>query len=505
MNIQKTDKEVLTKEDILNNIETYIRVEVPTLDNLWAYYTGHNVSILKRKKVDANNPDNKIVVSYGRKIVNTCVGYGARPRYISLRPNTEQDASLENDSDASAETIKESLTKEEAYVKELQKTYNLNNEHIKTSRGFRNSCIFGMSYEVLYIDGMIDTESTSVKAEPKFFVADPREIILLYDYSPEPKPKMGIRFYRITDDTKKVEVYYADRVEFYTMTRSSNDMSQWILTPDIIKPMAVNFYGAVPIVPYYFGDEMMGVIRTVLGLIDALDVLYSDSMNEFDRFAFAYLIMKKFGLTDPVKMKTPGVFSNALANLKRSRIFEHVPADADIKFLTKDIPTGFIQFMKDALREQIHVQSHVPDFTSDKMAGASGRAIKRLLFDFENLISSTDADFDVGLIERIRLITIVYARTGKPIGTPDDFTIVHKRNLPDDTLENAQVANQLKTAGMSSYLVTSALGSELCPDVQAELMRQQKEAEELLEMNPLGTDMGLGEEITTEENITGEA
>jgi SPP1 family phage portal protein len=246
---------------------------------------------------------------------------------------------------------------------------------------------------------------------------------------------------------------------------------------------------------------MLGIFKEVLRLIDAHDVLFSDSMNEFDRFAFAYLIMKKFGITDPVQMKTPGKFANVLANLKRKRIFENLPVDADIKFLTKDIPTQFIQFMKDALREQIHIQSHIPDFTSDKMAGASGKAIKRLLFDFENLVSSSDADFDLGLIERINLITKIYELTGRATGTSNDFIITHKRNLPDDTLENAQVAGMLKAAGMSSYLVTSSLGSELCPDVQAELLRQQKEAEELMEMNPLGTDIGL-DEMSAEEDIS---
>jgi hypothetical protein len=68
-------------------------------------------------------------------------------------------------------------------------------------------------------------------------------------------------------------------------------------------------------------------------------------------------------------------------------------------------------------------------------------------------------------------------------------------------LENAQVAGMLKAAGMSSYLVTSSLGSELCPDVQAELLRQQKEAEELMEMNPLGTDIGLDEEAPIDKSL----
>lgn len=502
MTIQKTNKEILSSKDILEFIDKHERNEVPTFNKLWAYYEGENTAILGRKLTDPNNPDNRITVSYGRKLVTTFVGYGYRPRWITIKASTEQDASLENDVDASDDMVQESLTNEEKYVEQLKETFNLNNEHIKTNRAGRNFAIFGVSYEVCYIDGVLTTDTTmTVKAEVKFFTVKPTEMILLYDYAPEPKKKIAIRYYRIDDNNYKVEVYYKNKIETYD--RIKNDSGEWELTPDKVKPIQMNFFGEIPVAAYYFGDEMLGIFKEVLRLIDAHDVLFSDSMNEFDRFAFAYLIMKKFGITDPIKMKTPGMFSNVLANLKKKRIFENLPVDADIKFLTKDIPTQFIQFMKDALREQIHIQSHIPDFTSDKMAGASGKAIKRLLFDFENLVSSSDADFDLGLIERINLITKIYELTGRATGTSNDFIITHKRNLPDDTLENAQVAGMLKAAGMSSYLVTSALGSELCPDVQAELLRQQKEAEELMEMNPLGTDMGLGEETQDPNAVDG--
>jgi len=37
--------------------------------------------------------------------------------------------------------------------------YNINNEHIKTSRAGRNTGIFGVSYELLYIDGEFTMDS----------------------------------------------------------------------------------------------------------------------------------------------------------------------------------------------------------------------------------------------------------------------------------------------------------------------------------------------------------
>lgn len=136
--------------------------------------------------------------------------------------------------------------------------------------------------------------------------------------------------------------------------------------------------------------------------------------------------------------------------------------------------------MNDLLREQIHVQSHVPDFTSDKMAGASGIAIQRLLFDFENVVSSAEADFDVGLNERIALISIIYKLTNKIDGTPDEIVITHKRNVPLNLKEFADTAMVMKNAGFSRYLIADIMPDDIIPDVEEELARQDADMEALM-------------------------
>ncbi|MEN6623940.1 MAG: phage portal protein, partial [Smithella sp.] len=151
-----------------------------------------------------------------------------------------------------------------------------------------------------------------------------------------------------------------------------------------------------------------------------------------------------------------------------------------IKFLTKDIPYEFIKFMTDLLREQIHIQSHVPDFTSDKMAGASGIAIQRLLFDFENVVSSAEADFDVGLNERIDLISTIYALTNVAQGSSSEIVITHKRNVPLNLKEFADTAMVMKNAGFSRYLIADIMPDDIIPDVEEELARQDADNEALM-------------------------
>jgi SPP1 family phage portal protein len=490
MVLQKTSKETLSTTDILNYIQKYEQDTVPHLNDLWEYYKGKDVKILARKTPDPNNPDNKIIVSYGRKIVTTYTGYAYRPKYITYKPNMKMETTdLENEKESVDKPTKENEPIEKEFVNELQNIYNINNEHIKTNRAGRNTAIFGLSYEICYIDSEIQpTDSVlPIKAIPKFFSVDPRELIALYDFSPEPKMKMAIRFYQMEDkNSYKVEVYYKGHVELYTRKRS-DDYGKWILQ---FETSYVNYYEKVPVVAYYLGDEMQSIMENVLSLIDAHDVLFSDSMNEFDRFAFAYLIMKKFGLTDPIAKKDPSKVNFALQLLKRRRVFENLDEKADIKFLTKDIPTAFIQHIGQQLREQIHIQSHVPDFTSEKMAGASGIAIQRLLFDFENLVSSAEADFDTGLFARMDLIATIMKKLNIVDGTHDMVVINHKRNVPLNTLEFAQTANIMVQAGFSRRAIVGIMPEDIIPDIEKELEYEQEEAQSLMEGFNTGENMG---------------
>lgn len=502
MGYLKTDKETLTSEDILQYISNHETTEVPHMNDLWEYYKGKNVTILKRKKPDPNNPDNKITISYGRKVINTFTGYGFRPKYITYKANIKKTDS-EIEAETNNETIKEDPI-EKKYVNELQIIFNQNNETIKTNRAGRNIAIFGKSYEILYIDGKLDVmdKQLPVKAIPRFFTVDPREMILLYNYDPEPKIKIGIRYYKRSDNNYSVEVYYKDSVELYIRKRD-NENGIWKLEANGTPQK--NYFNDVPINAFYLGDEQQSLIENILGLIDAYDVLFSDSMNEFDRFAFAYLIMKKFGLTNPIDKKDPNKVSWALKFLKQRRVFEHLDKDAEIKFLTKDIPTQFIQHIGKELHDQIHTQSQTPDF--NQMTGAlSGSAIDRLLFDFENLVSSVEADFDTGLYRRIELITGFLTKLKRINGTTDMVIINHKRNKPLNTIDYSNNALIMQNAGFSRRAIVGTMPEEIIPDVEKELQYEMEEQERMLTFNnsineplPEENNEEITEEIVEEE------
>jgi len=452
----RTEKDILTTDDILKYIDCYEREEVPKLDMLWDYYLGKNTAILKKPSIDQTNPDNRTPVSYGRKIITTFTGYAYRPHFTTYKSDNA------------------------AYFKELQATFNENNEHIKTSLAGRNTGIFGLSYELLYLD----KSKLTGKSEIKFATIDPREMIVLYDTAIEPKKKIAIRYYPTDADRKKwkVFVYYAATVEEYNLDRDA--ISKGTLS---FVASTTNFFKTPPVVAYYLGEEAQGIIEPVVKLIDDYDILISDSMNEFDRFSHAYMRLVGMSLGDAAKSSIPpnmdrnamGVVSWALNALKRRRVFEQLKEKDDVTFLTKDIPTDYIRFMAELIKEQIHIQSHVPDLGSSAFKdGVSGVAVQRLMFDFENVVSNAEAEFDTALYERIKIITDMYKTMERDNGgTFDQVTISHKRNAPLNLKEFADTALTMSQAGFSRYLIADIMPDDILPDVEEELKRQDEDKE----------------------------
>ena len=212
---------------------------------------------------------------------------------------------------------------------------------------------------------------------------------------------------------------------------------------------------------------MQGLIEPIIPLIDDYDELVSGSIVEFSRFANAYLLLVKMSLDE-----------KQARDLKTKRVFEQLADSNAVKFLTKDIPSEYIQFMTTLIRDQIHIQSHVPDLGGGAFAdGISGVAVDRLMFDFENVVSNAEAEFDTALFDRIKMIFYVLKLQSTSDGTFDEITIVHKRNKPANTKEYSEIALNMKNAGFSDYSIADYMPDEMIPDTEKELERQKEQQE----------------------------
>ena len=372
--------------------------------NLGRYYQGDDRILSRKPRAGAEgSPDNRIPVPYGRKLVNTVVGYMYKPGLIQMNSDNEE------------------------LRDELSRVMDTNQAGSKTARLGKLSSIFGVAYEIHYvIDGR----------EPRFAPIPVEDMLPVYSNDLEPQIVAAVHRYiehvpgeaNRTDSIEHVDIYYADAVDYYYASGTATTAGD--LRMEAEEPHG---YGMVPLAVFRNNDEIMGDFEHILPLIDAYDVLMSDSMNEFDRFAWAYLVLKNLSMRE-----------EDVENIKVKRVIE-VMENGGAEFLTKDIQTAFVEFMRGWLREEIHKQTHIPDMADHSFAGQqSGIAIRFKLSDLENIASVKEIGFREGLYRRVELLLAFFRTQGRNLGDALEVWFSFNRNIPTNYIEIAEIVSKLR-------------------------------------------------------------
>lgn len=442
MTIQKIDLEPgerLTPKEIVDYIQAHNPSEFHTHADYWQ---GKNTKIEGRKNNDDYTSEDHIInnivpVPHARKIAKTVVGYAFKPGSITY------------------------TSKDENYLEIVKEIFDKNGEEFKTSQNGLYMSSRGISYELQYIMAGADG-----KAEYRFTKVEPGEVIPFNNYDIEPRLVCVIRYYKKTikdpkyiyepEKEKEViyaDVYYDDVIQYYII----NDGEAKKRDEDFEHLM-----GAVPWVIYENNDELQPDYWAVKDLIDVYDVLISDSMNEFEKFAFAYLRLVKMRLKDEDK-----------ETMKQARVFEDLNEKDDVTYLTKDINTDFISFMTKLVEDLIFKYAHVYDPTDENFSGvASGIALKYKLFDMEtNLISFKESYHKKGLEKRLEFIE-KYLRLNN-ITTEEKINIHYQRNTPNNLPELAETAVKLQGI-WDDESILGIFPADYIPD-PAEVIKKLKE------------------------------
>lgn len=209
-----------------------------------------------------------------------------------------------------------------------------------------------------------------------------------------------------------------------------------------------------------------------MSLQDAYNNLLSAEIDDFDAFADAYLILK--GVTAD---------SEDLADMKRNRVLL-MDAEDSAEYLTKNISDTQIQNMLQNINDQIHKMSNSPDFNDEKLMAQSGIAMKYKLIGFENVSSAIVANMTKALQKRIELICEVLNLTDG-VAMWRDIKITFTRNLPENTLETAQMVNQLRGL-VSDETLLSQIPFITNPAEEVERVKEQKQLNADLYSFPIG-------------------
>lgn len=376
-------------------IEKYIeknQSEVSRREKLFNYYCGKH-DILKRVMADPSKPNNRIVNPFANYITDIMTGYfmGEPIKYTSA---------------------------EDDLINEILAIFNYNDEAAEDATLAKDASIFGSAYEQIYIDG---------DGNIRFQKIDAIKAIPIYDDTIEADLLYFIRYYTdediITGDTTEyVEVFSRTYHQLYKRT---------VASLRLVSEELHNF-GMVPIVVYKNNEECFGDFEPVMSLIDAYDIIQSDSVNDQEYFADAYLALYGMSGTQP----------EDIAAMKEQRVLL-LAADSKAEWLIKQQSDAIVENIKNRLEDGIHKYSACPSMTdSDFAANASGVAMKYKLMGLENKTSRKEREFKKGIQRRLEIICNVLAITGSAYDYMA-IEITFNRNIPSNITEMADVVNKV--------------------------------------------------------------
>lgn len=418
-------------------ILAYIRAHEPEAERrarLYAYYRGEH-DIRRRAMEDPSKPNNRLCNGYPLLIANAYTGYmfGEPVNY------TADGALMDSVSDA----------------------MRYNDEQAENSMLGLDLAICGVAVELHYVDA---------DAVPRFRRVDPVNCVEVRDGTLEDNLTALIRYYDTVDVvtnklTRHVDVYEAEAIVHYvqeggTLIEEGNEE---------------NFFDDVPAVVYQNNTDRMGDFEGVITLIDAYDLMQSESLNDQEYFSDAYLV-----LTDLMNTS-----EEEIAKMKKNRVLL-VPEGAGASFLIKQQSDSLVENIKSRLNNDIHRFSGCPDMTDQNFAGnASGVAIRYKLLQFENIAGVKEREFKRGLQRRLELLCNVWRIKGRGAFDWRDVQISFKRALPQNLLEIAQTLSSLGSL-ISDETKRTLLPIDVDEATEKERIREQREANMALYAVPAG-------------------
>ena len=425
----------------INNelIKTLIEIHDNNLERykiLQGYYEG-KAKIQDRTK-DSHKSNNKLTLDYPSYIVDILLGmFVGKP----ITYTTDE--------------------KNEEILTEINSIYDYNDEQDENTELAKLMGIKGKAYEIVYLD-----EENNLR----FNEVDPENIIFVYDDNINPSPLMAlyirdlISLENLTSDEplKAVTVYTPSTV--YEFEQEGSDYK---LIEDYM-----NVFQDVNVIEFLNNDEGIGDFERVLTLIDEMNLLQSDTANDFEEFTNAILIL--YGMLNADNDDVQQLIEDGV--LLADKI-ENGSQGAE--WLIKDINDTALKNYKDGLDNLIHKFAKVPNMSDESFAGnVSGESMKYKLFATDQIISQKQRKFKTALVRRLELIfNLLNLKTVSDEEKGADYKVIEihfNDNKPFNELDNVRMVKELLSTGASkSHAFSRLRGLE---NVQAELDRQAEEA-----------------------------
>ncbi|WP_205419944.1 phage portal protein [Aeribacillus pallidus] len=437
--------------DVIKKVLEWHKPHREKMIGLYNRYNGEGIPIQSRVIKDPKKPNNKLVHDYRGYIIDQVVGYlFGKPIVYQIDKRGYEDSQYK--------ILKDKLS--DFHV--LNAIEDLDAELGKIMS------ICGYASRLLYIDPDGNERVMNVFPWETVFI-EQKGIIT-----------NGIRYYTVKDsqdkDVIKVEWYDDQNVSFYTQI---ND--EFVLDPNETIPHLFKF---VPLILFSNNDEEKGDFEKVETLIDAYDKIRSDSTNEIETFANAYMGFKGVQIDEETieKMKQTGGIE--------------IDENGDVFFITKNINDTFVENNKKTLNEDIHKFSASVDMTDEKFSGSgqTGESRKWKMLALENKAGKKALKFSKGLRQQFKVLCSAWERKNINLNYLNIFW-EFKRNVPIDLLYIGDYASKMKGIHSDRTLLSNI---PYIDDVDYELELMQQEREGSIDLDDFDDETKIeeGETIT---------
>lgn len=414
------DTEV-TAQIVTEAICLHLSKLVPTYrENENLYLSDHK--ILHAIAKDAWKPDNRLVVNYAKYIVDMFNGY-----FIGIPATVSHDNQVISD-----------------YVNDFRKYNDMEDSESELSKLVD---IFGHAFWYVYQDEDANTRVT---------YNSPMNMLIVHDNSVAERPKFAVR-YMIDEETGAgTGEVVTDTETIYFTLDNAGDVH--------FGERANHIYSKLPIIEVIENEERRGIFESVKTLLNALNKAVSEKANDVDYFADAYLKIIGMELDDEV--------SSSIRDNRVFNLWGESGSQLDVDFLQKPNADQTQENLIVLLRDAIFNISMVANLSDKDFGNSSGTALAYKLQAMDNLAKSKDRKMQSGF-NRLYEVVLSVPTTQVPADAWSELNYKFTRNVPKNTLEEAQIVSQLN-GQVSDETKLSVLS--IVQDPKEELERMEEES-----------------------------
>lgn len=430
-----TNKDELSTSDIIT-----LMYEIETFDKKYStnsdYYYGKH-QILNREFDDKSKPNNRIVTNIPKYITQVRTGY------FSSAP-------------MSIDSINES------YLADVRAVLDNNDfKHIFSQLDTYCS-IYGHAFLVMYLD-----DNGEIRIRPQ----KPTEWIMVYDNSLEQKPKFAIRYYCWWDDIENQQMY---DIELWT----DREIITYEGSPITLVETGRrdHYFGKLPVIEFMENESRQGAYESVINLIDAYELILSDTANVVNYFSDCYLVLEGMDQTEPEDIE----------KMKNNRVIL-IPEGTSASFLQKNINETYNENLIKRLQEQIFVVACTPLLSDSSFSSnSSGVAIQFKLYSMEKSIQNKENIFNAGFNKMFSLIKTILNIRGASYTEEDQILLTFTRSLPLDLTSLADSISKLRGVVSNKTLMSQL---DFVTDVKLEQEQMDKERQDEMDWQMKAMDL----------------